>query len=587
MLRSLAETERLLTAPGSVHEVETALVDGRLQRVYKNLWPSLREFWLSAVSQYKDDTYIVYEDQRLTYAQVHARATKVAALFSDVYNIKKGDRVAICSRNCPDYLVAFWACHLIGAVSVLANAWLPLKPLSHCLAHTQCKLIILDPERADVLQSEVSRMCRESQVQGFLVFDLKDNTRRWEGIMSFGESLDGYHMDGLDKTYDSIVPEDNATVIFTSGTTGLPKGVLSTQRQFLTNVLNVLVGGFRAALRRGDDFPTFQRTGVQKATLVAVPLFHVTGSTSFSMMATMTGMKIVMSRRWQIDEAIRLIKAENVSVAGGVPSMVTDLILSPLAKYPLEGLLFGGAPAPDTLVRRAMEAFPTATMIQGYGLTETNSIAVSFAGEDYVARPASTGRASPVNDIRIVLNDVCLAPNAVGEVWLRGPNVMKGYWRDPDATDAVITKDGWLKTGDVGYLDDEGFLYIKDRLKDIIIRGGENIDSVTVENALYADPRVLEAAAVGVPDERLGELVTAVVSVRPEFQGQVTEDALIAHAKSLLPKFAVPVMVVLLDAAFERTPSGKIVKGELRKIAKAQWKLRRQGGNGREPLANL
>ncbi|KAJ3516840.1 hypothetical protein NLJ89_g878 [Agrocybe chaxingu] len=589
--RGLAQTEALLTAPGSIHETQTTLVDGRLHRVYKNLWPSLREFWLAAVAQYSPDTYIVYEDGRLTYLQVHARAVKVAALLRNTYGVKKGafrsrllsdyvihntvltgDRVAICSRNCPEYLVVFWACHLLGAVSVLANAWLPLDPLSHCVAHTKCKIVVLDPERADRLQSVIPKLLQETETTDFLVFDSLGPLRRWKQIHSFEESLRRYPDDGLDilNSAISILPEDNATIIFTSGTTGLPKGVLSTQRQFLTNVLNILAGGFRAALRRGEDFPTKQRTVPQKAILVSVPLFHVTGSTSFSMMATATGMKIVLMRKWDVEEgapsslalllsihkftAVRLIKEENVSVAGGVPSMVTDLTLSSLAGHPLEGLLFGGAPAPDSLVRRARDAFPSATMLQdtAYGLTETNSIAVSrrakFAGEDYIARPTSTGRASPVNDIKIVHDDTCLPPGTVGEVWLRGPNVMKEYWGEPEATNAVITKDGWLRTGDVGYLDHEGFLYIKDRLKDIIIRGGENIDSVSVENALYADPRVLEAAAVGVPDERLGELVAAIVSIRPADQGQVTEETLIEQTRS---RFAVPVMIIILNTAFK------------------------------------
>jgi len=308
-------------------------------------------------------------------------------------------------------------------------------------------------------------------------------------------------------------------------------------------------------------------------------------------MATMTGMKIVITKKWDVEEAVKLIKRENVGIAGGVPAMVTDLTLSTLVGHPLEGLLFGGAPAPDSLVARARTAFPTATMMQAYGLTETNSIAVSIAGEDYTARPTSTGRACPVNEIQIVHENTCLPPGAVGEVWLRGPNVMKCYWRDPEATNAVITKDGWLRTGDVGYLDDEGFLYIKDRLKDIIIRGGENVDSVTVENALYADPRVLEVAAVGVPDERLGELVVALVSVRPDYTGQVTEAMLLTQARNRLPRFAVPVMILILNATFERTPSGKIIKGELRKIARRQWELRGQAGASnnarRERLGNL
>ncbi|KJA19908.1 hypothetical protein HYPSUDRAFT_68905 [Hypholoma sublateritium FD-334 SS-4] len=583
--RTLAETEALLTAPGSIHELETALVDGRLYRVYKNLWPSLRDFWLSAVSQYADDTYIVYEDQRLTYGQVHHRSVKIAGLLRTVYSIKQGDRVAICSRNTPEYLAIFWACHLVGAVSVLANAWLPLKPLSHCLAVTGSKIIFVDSERADLLEPVVPQLFRDTEVKTFLVLDVSDYRKRWKGMQPYQNCLDKYQGNGQEVITQppSVYPEDNATIIFTSGTTGLPKGVLSTQRQFLTNVLNLLAGGLRATLRKGDDYPTAPKSGPQKGALVAVPLFHVTGCTSFSMMATMTGMKIVMAKKWEVEE-------ENVAVAGGVPSMVTDLTLSSLVGHPLEGLLFGGAPAPDSLVPRARKAFPTATMIQAYGLTETNSIAVSFAGDDYTARPTSTGLASPVNDIRIVHEGICVPDRTVGEVWLRGPNVMKCYWGDPKATDEMITKDGWLRTGDIGYVDEEGFLYIKDRLKDIIIRGGENIDSVTVENALYADPRILEAAAVGVPDDRLGELVTAIVSVRPTYEGQVTEDGLLEQVKSSLPKFAVPVMILILNRTFERTPSGKIIKADLRKLARKQWELRSTEGSGktsRQPLANL
>ncbi|KAJ3517299.1 hypothetical protein NMY22_g13995 [Coprinellus aureogranulatus] len=590
--------EALLTAPGSVHETQTALIDGRLYKVYKNLWPSLREFWLAAVLQYAGDTYIVYEDRRLTYGDVHRQAMRVADLMRRTYSIQMGDRVGICSRNTPEYLIIFWACHLVGAVAVLANAWLPVDPLRHCLSYTSCKLVFVDSERAEVLSplasSSVSSSNAPSTMVHFIVIDTP--TSRWSGIFPLQGALASYtrllDIEAL-RRQTPIHPEDNATIIFTSGTTGLPKGVLSTQRQFLTNVLNVLVGGFRAALRRGDNLSpghtsasphhpsaNVPTTMLQKAALVAVPLFHVTGSTSYSMMATLTGMKIVLMKKWIPEIAARLIREENVAVAGGVPSMVSDLIESSLVGHPLEGLLFGGAPAPDSLVPRARKAFPTATMIQGYGLTETNSIAVSASGEDYIMRPKSTGRASPVNEIRIVKNDVVVGTGKVGEVWLRGPNVMKEYWSDPGsatkATRKVITADGWLKTGDLGYLDEEDFLYIKDRIKDVIIRGGENIDSVSVENALYADPRVHEAAAVGVPDERLGELVTAVVSVKPPYRTSVTEATLITSVRNRwafhlhtpcnslaygkipltfdfahrLPRFAVPVMIVVHNEPF-------------------------------------
>ncbi|KAJ7170536.1 hypothetical protein C8R43DRAFT_979746 [Mycena crocata] len=586
--RSLRETDAIMCGPGMPHEMETCLVDGRINRVYKNLWPSMRVFWLSSVSKYSEKTYIVCEDERFTYGQVHDMAVGTAALLRNAYGIEKGDRVGICSRNCPEYLIAFWACHMLGAVTVLANAWLPARPLHHCIINTQCKVLLLDPERADRLEPGIISLRQDAAATGVLVFGGHEGKGEWNGMQHLSAVMTGWKLrssfvhekKAILEEDIGLTPEDKSTIIFTVGTTGLPKGVLSTNRQFLTNVMNVGVAATRASLRRGDEIP-LAPSGPQKGVLVAVPLFHVTGSTSFSMVATMNGMKIILVRKWDAELAAKLIKTENVAVAGGVPAMVADLVRSSLVGYPLEGLLFGGAPSPDSLAKRAREAFPTATMSQAYGLTETNSIAVSIAGEDYLARPASTGQPCPVNDILIMRQDnekglfTSVPAGVVGEVWLRGPNVMQEYWKDPDATDKVLTSDGWLKSGDLGLLDSDGFLYIKDRLKDVIVRGGENIDSVSVENALYSDSRVMEAAAVAVPDERLGELVAAVVFVKPEYHGQVTEHSLVALAKAKLPKFAVPVLIKLSDTPFELTPSGKIMKAPLREIARRSWEERK------------
>ncbi|GLB39775.1 putative AMP-binding enzyme C-terminal domain [Lyophyllum shimeji] len=576
-VRTLEETDDILCAPGHLHEVEDIFLNGRVQKVYKHLWPSVRSFWISSIEKYADKTYIVFAEQRSTYGQVHKRVVKVAAVFRHVYNIQKGDRVGICSRNCPDYLVSFWAAQLLGAIPVLMNAWLPVEPLGHCLQRTECTVVMLDAERADLLAPAVAGGRHSTN---FLVFDPCVDKDQWPGMDSFPAVVDNYQGDvtdilGMDP---GIMPEDDALIIFTSGTTGMPKGVLSTQRQFLTNVPNVMIGGIRASLRKGGEYPDFKDENSQKGILIAVPLFHVTGLTSFMMLATATGLKIVLTPKWDVEEAARLIKLENVRVAGGVPSMVSDLLESSLAGYPLDGILFGGSPAPITLVPKAQEVFPTAYMMQAYGMTETNSVAVSFAGEDYAARPTSTGRATPVNEIKIVQKGRSIPPGVPGEVWLRGPNIMQCYWRDSKATEAALTNDGWLRTGDLGFLDDEGFLYIKDRIKDIIIRGGENIDSVSVENALYRDPRVLEAAAVGVPDARLGELVAAVVSIKPAFRGNVTEAALIAGARKYLPRFAVPMIIIVRDEPLEHTPSGKIVKGQLRELARRHWEARNRDG---------
>ncbi|KAI4526440.1 acetyl-CoA synthetase-like protein [Schizophyllum commune Loenen D] len=592
--RTSAETEAILTAPGSMHETVECEIRGRRQKVYKHLWPSMRAFWLDSVRRYGKRTYIVFEDQRVTYEETHIQAVRLATALKRAYGVSKGDRVAIVSRNCIEYMYAFWACHMLGAVAVLVNAWLPVQPLSYCITHTQCRVLICDPERSVVIQPVVDDLAA-SGVTGFLVFgDTVDVNAQWAGMQSCSSVVQRFSMetdeaileDGNGFLDVDVQPEDNCAVMFTSGTTGMPKGVLSTQRQYLTNVLNVLVGSRRAALRRGEDITSSLTCNLpQKGALVAVPLFHVTGTTSYSMMATMTGMKIVLMRKWdpiegEVSPLLRrtLIRRENVQVAGGVPAMVSDLLHSPLAGHPIECLLFGGAPAPESLVERVQESFPGSSMSTAYGLTETNSIAVSIAGEDYVARPTTVGRPSPVNEVRIVApcstGTRSLPFGEAGEVLIRGPNIMQEYYNDPQATARVLTRDGWLRTGDIGYLDSEGFLHIKDRIKDIIIRGGENVDSVAVENALYNDPRVVQAACVGVPDARLGELVTAVVHVRAG-QG-VTDAALLARCRTSLPRFAVPVMIVVQYSPLEMTPSGKIVKHGCRKFMREKWERERE-----------
>jgi len=224
------------------------------------------------------------------------------------------------------------------------------------------------------------------------------------------------------------------------------------------------------------------------------------------------------------------------------------------------------------LTTRARAAFPKVTLAQGYGLTETNSIATSFAGGDYDARPTSCGLPSPVTDILIVKDGKAVPRGQIGEVWIRGPNIMKEYWRDPAATEKVVTKDGWLLSGDIGLQDEEGFLYIRDRIKDVIIRGGENIDSTTVENALFTEG-VMEVAAVAVPDERLGELVAAVVSIKADYRDKISERSLVALARTQLPSFAVPVMV-LFQTELPHNPAGKVLKADLRGLARREWEKR-------------
>ncbi|KAK7452630.1 hypothetical protein VKT23_012029 [Stygiomarasmius scandens] len=567
------EIDRILTGSGSPFEVETALVNGLVQRVFKGLWPSTRIFWLSAVQEHRDKTYTVYEDRRYTFKEIHERVLRAASIYHNVYGVKKGDRVAICCRNYPDYLTFFWATQMIGAVAVLVNAWLPQEQLYHCITKTGCTFVLVDPERADKLISIVPKL-KSNGVAGLAVIENLSN-RSWPGIDDWKTVWDKYPGDtSVIMSQDpEIVPEDNATIIFTSGTTGLPKGVLSTQRAFLTVVFNALSADARAKLRSGEKLDFTPPPGPQSGTLVSTPLFHVTGS-SIMLFGAIGGRKIVMMRKWDLKEASRLMKEENITSSVGVPTTISDLSESSAAGQ-IESLTFGGAPTPAALAMRTKKAFPKAVLSQAYGLTETNASVVGITGPDYETHWKSCGRPLLINDILIMHNGKECPTGSAGEIWVRGPNIMKEYWDDPEATAKTLTRDGWCKTGDVGYLDEEGYLYINGRLKDMIIRGGENIDPVSVENALHRDERVNEVAAVGVPDERLGELVAAVLNVKPAYKGQVKEQDMIDLAKKRLPKFAVPVMVIVHDNEFEHTPSEKIIKAPLRKIAEAEWKKRK------------
>ncbi|KAL0575915.1 hypothetical protein V5O48_006061 [Marasmius crinis-equi] len=574
--RTFEEVEKLLCAKGSPLELEKKVILGQVQRTYKNLPPTVRAFFLSISQLHADKISVVFEQERITYGELMERAIRAAAILHDVYGVVKGDRVALLFEI-SSYLAPHYSdVDVIGAVPVLINAWLPFEPLIHCINLTDNKVVFVDPERAEKISPELSKL---KKTNTFIVLQNHEGKGPWAGMNTWSTVLKNYRGDPakfMEKD-QQIDPEDDGMIVFTSGTTGLPKGVLLSQRAYLAAIGNAIAGRGRAALRRGEDFPVPPEEGPQQGLLLPTPLFHTTG-TSLIILSAIGGMKLVLMRKWDVSEAVRLIKAENIKAAGGVPSTVVDLIEGGAHGLPLQSVMFGGAPVSTSISQRSKAAFPGSINSQAYGQSECNATAVGFSGEDFDARPASCGRAMPINDILIMKNDVECATGEAGEIWLRGSNVMKGYWNDPVATAKTVTKDGWLKTGDIGYLDAEGFLYVKDRLKDIIIRGGENVDSVMVENALYRDPRIFEAAAVGVPDHRLGELVVALVTLKPSYRGkgEVTEAQLLELAQK---QFAVPVMILVREGDFDHTPSEKIIKAVLRKIAAEEWEKRKAQGN--------
>jgi len=498
-------------------------------------------------------------------------------MLSKEYGVKKGDKVAIVMRNRPEWAATMWATAMLGAVIVAVNCWLVPEGMVHCLTLSDTVVAIVDEERATQLASSLSKL-KEGKLEAMIVAASSAPS----GMQTLSSATQKYK-NAKEVPKVQISPEDDASIFFTSGTTGFPKAVLSTNRMFMTNILTLGVANRRMSLRKGEDPPVPSPEDPPRILLLAVPFFHVTGCTSFLLSVTALGGKIVMMHKWSLKEALHLIRKEKVTSSGGVPFVAQELLEGGSADdlKTLEHLSFGGAPAQEGIPGLVRKHLPAGVIQQSWGLTETNSVAVGHAGEDYHRKPLSTGLPAIVNEIKIVDNDgkELKKPGDIGEILVKGPNVFKEYYNDPKATKAAITPDGWFRTGDLGSVDDEGFLYIRDRAKDIIIRGGENIAATAVENALYRNPKVQDCAVVGVQDKKLGELVAAVVVVR---QGQqATEQEIIDHAKKLLPRHSVPVMIMLQkekdenqEARIQRSPNGKVVKKDLKIIVEKEYQRR-------------
>jgi long-chain acyl-CoA synthetase len=366
----------------------------------------------------------------------------------------------------------------------------------------------------------------------------------------------------------TLAPDDDATIFYTSGTTGKPKGALGTHRNATSTVAAATFSPARNFIRRGEMPPMPDPKAPQKATLLAVPFFHTTGCHAVLCPGLFNGFKLVLLRRWEPEYAMQLIERERVTSTGGVPTIAWQLIEHPARKKydlsSLEAVSYGGAPAASELVRRIRQVFPKSVPGLGWGMTETSATFTHNGGEDYEHRPESSGPALPVCEMKIVgETGETLPTNALGELWAKGPNVVKGYWNNPAAT-AETFVDGWLKTGDIAKIDEEGFCYIVDRKKDMVLRGGENIYCIEVEDVLYQHPAVMDAAVVGIAHRILGEEPGAVVTLKPDTT--VSEDELRAFVAERLAAFKVPVRVVFWPEMLPRNPSGKILKTELKKV---------------------
>jgi long-chain acyl-CoA synthetase len=535
-------------------DVGEATVGGATLKVWTNAPPSLRTVWeLSAM--HGDATYLVYEDDRWTFAQAHEHVARVARHLAQL-GVGKGDRVAIAMRNYPEFALSLWAATCLGAVVVPLNAWWTGPELAYGLGHSGATVLFADGERLARLAPHMGETAVK-QVVAVRTDDLPDGAIAWADV-----GLDG---DALPPA--EIGPDDDATIMYTSGTTGRPKGAVGTHRNVTSHLMNAMYNaaqGAAAAPPPAADAPP----PAQLSTLLTFPLFHVGGFHSFLLPFTMAGGKVVLMYKWDPKVALDLCEREAVNSIGGVPTTLFELLDESKAQgRPIKGLAgmaSGATLVPPELVRRIDEQLESkAAPGNGYGLTETSGAAVGNGGAQYLAHPESVGKPiSPVMEVGIFDPDGNpLGTDEVGEIWIKGPTVIRGYYDNPEATAAAIT-DGWFHTGDAGRIDAEGFLYVVDRLKDMIIRGGENIYAAEVEAAIYEHPDVTEAAIIGVPHERLGEDIHAVVRLRDG--ATVDAEGLRQHVAGRLAAFKVPAVVHLTDETLPRNAAGKVLKRELR-----------------------
>jgi long-chain acyl-CoA synthetase len=556
---SREEAQNRLIGPGLPFELEEVEIRGVVMRAWKHAPRSLRDIFAATIA-HGDDDFLVLDDERLSYAEHRRRVCRFAHALHERYGVCKDDRVAIVMRNLPEWSVAFWAITGIGAVAVPLNAWLSADELAFCLADSGSRLAVVDARRADLLGPRLADLDL-----GSLIVARSDGETTAGSVDRWDDVLAGVPDDAAlpDVTID---PEDDATIFYTSGTTGAPKGAVGSHRNILSNIMSAAYRGALKQLRRGATPASLGGAKPNTVTLVPVPFFHVTGCHAIMAPGVLSGAKLVLMHRWNTEHALELIERERVTNFVGVPGMVWQIMHSPrFREHDTSSLInvgYGGAPAVPRLRERIAELLPQVAAEDGYGLTELSSLVAFAAAETYRRKPDSVGPPIPICDIRIVDDDGAPLPaGARGEICVKGPNAVRSYWNQPAAS-ARTFRDGWVRTGDIGRLDEEGCLYVLGRAKDMLIRGGENISCLEVENALCSHPAVTEAAVIGKPHDILGQEVAAVVHILPT--QPVSQEELIAHCAERIAAFKVPVQIDIRRELLPCNANGKIEKRQLR-----------------------
>ena len=552
MSMTFLEANTAVTGSGQIFELIDGEVRGAKMKVFKNAPAHLGQVFAGSRG-HGDKTFLVYEDEIITFAQAADRIDALASLLVNTYGVKKGDRVAVAMRNFPEWVMSFAAIISVGAVNVSMNSWWTEDEMDFALEDSGATVLICDQQRFDIGAAS----CVKKNIKVLVVRaekPLPAGVDKWEEVLPLGDKHPGA----------DISPDDDATILYTSGTTGRPKGAVSTHRAIISSIMafsarNTIfqMSGTKLKDVDGPEVPT--------SFILIVPLFHVTGCVPVMLSCFVAGLKLAIMYKWDPEKALEMIEREQITNFVGVPTQSWDLVNSPaFEKYDTSSLRAvggGGAPSPTSLVGKVNDKVKNGNPQLGYGMTETNAFGPAITGSDYLSHPTSTGRASW--PMMVEVRDENLKPvptGQSGEIWFFGPMLIRGYWNRPDATAETIV-DGWLRSGDLGRLDADGYVYVEDRVKDMILRAGENVYGAEVESAIYEHPAVHEAAVFGVPHERLGEEVGVAILVNDGMT--LTPEELWAFLDVKIAKFKIPTQVVIMTEPLPRNAAGKFLKREL------------------------
>ena len=507
---------------------------------------------LQAGREHGPKPFVRWQGQSYTYNEFFTKADKITAALQKELAVGKGDRVAIAMRNRPAWMISFMAAVQVGAIPVPINSWSTAEELLYAIKDCGARVVFCDPQRYELLKGLSDDIT-------IVVADetpLRPGDRSWVSMLTHAPE---------EAVLASPKPEDPALILYTSGTTGQAKGVVSSHKAVCQALYALDFQGALAYMTSEERVRPLLESGLQPTMLLAYPMFHVSGLLSQFMSALRSGRRLVIIYKWDVDDAINTIRDEKVTQFAGVPTMMQQLIHSERFASSDTDTLFalglGGSAASRALLDKLLESKPMALSGNGYGMTESNGICAAHGGNQFMAFPESVGWPLPL--VEIIIGDSPDAPVATGTsgpIWLRTSALMSGYWNKPQDT-AEVMKDGWFFTGDVGYLDEHGMLYITDRIKDIIIRGGENISAVEVEHCVCEHPEVDEAAVFMLPDANFGETVGMVV----RSESGVTEESLRTFMAERLAAYKLPERIWFAQRPLQRSATGKLKKALVRK----------------------